>query len=238
MNLSNSNAADVGDMARLPKTWSIRIRIAVSMLLLFHLAAVIVAPCTTPPPRSELAFQISRLFEPYLSAMYLFHGYRFFAPNPGPGHLVRYETIDDETGEILHDGRFPDFEQHWPRLLYHRYFMIAERIWGESNINPPLQGFVSEQQREDFENYRDQQIERLEPMLLSVARHLQRRHDGNIVRLYAVEHIIPPPQDIDQGLRLDDPQLYQERLLGELSNEGVWIWPVETTNVPSVYHLP
>jgi hypothetical protein len=49
--------------------------------------------------------------------MYLDHGYFFFAPNPGPSHLV---GIRDQS--VL----FPDRKEQWPRLLYHRYFMLSE----------------------------------------------------------------------------------------------------------------
>ena len=41
------------------------------------------------------------VFRPYLEAAYLDHGYAFFAPDPGPSHLVRYELEFDDGGVIL-----------------------------------------------------------------------------------------------------------------------------------------
>lgn len=57
--------------------------------------------------------------------MYLDHGYFFFAPNPGPNHLVGWKANtakSDQLPEVL----FPDRRQQWPRLRYHRYFMLSE----------------------------------------------------------------------------------------------------------------
>ena len=56
----------------------------------------------------------------------LANGYRFFAPEPGPSHLIRYEvTLPDGTRK---EGFFPDRAHHQPRLLYHRYFMLSEFV--------------------------------------------------------------------------------------------------------------
>src|SRR5579871_4532118 len=73
-----------------PTGWSKSARCAASALLLFHLAALVVAPCSVEPS-SYLSVQTWRFFQPYLDAAYLNHGYHFFAPEPGPSHLVRYE---------------------------------------------------------------------------------------------------------------------------------------------------
>ena len=97
--------------------WPPTARVVVSILLILHLAAVVIAPCATPPPRSDLALSASRLLEPYLSGAFLFHGYRFFAPNPGPGHLVRYEVTPQEELSATIEGVFPDLQQQWPRAI-------------------------------------------------------------------------------------------------------------------------
>src|SRR3954470_18484166 len=101
-----------------------RVRVVVSVLLALHLFAVFVGPWALPPQNSELSASAARVLRPYLEALSLTNGYRFFAPEPGPSHLVRYEaTLDDGT---LRTGVFPDKQEHVPRLLYHRYFMLSE----------------------------------------------------------------------------------------------------------------
>ena len=62
----------------------------ISVLVALHVAAVFVGPWAIPPHGSELARTIASGFGPYLQAAFLNNGYRFFAPEPGPGHLVRY----------------------------------------------------------------------------------------------------------------------------------------------------
>lgn len=112
--------------------WTVRIRIIVSVLIVLHLAAIFSAPFAMPQPSSELSASIDSITSPYTSALYMRHGYRFFAPDPGPSHLLRFEVVN-ESGEVI-AGRFPDKSIHKPRLMYHRFFMISEHFWGLGNL--------------------------------------------------------------------------------------------------------
>lgn len=90
-------------------------------LVLFHLLAVVAEPLFFYS-RSDVQagpefLALRRGLGPYVDWMYLDHGYFFFAPNPGPSHLV---GIRDRS--VV----FPDRKEQWPRLLYHRYFMLSE----------------------------------------------------------------------------------------------------------------
>jgi len=90
-------------------------------LALFHLLAVVAEPLFFYS-RSDVQagpefLALRRGLGPYVDWMYLDHGYFFFAPNPGPSHLV---GIRDQS--VV----FPDRKEQWPRLLYHRYFMLSE----------------------------------------------------------------------------------------------------------------
>ncbi len=117
--------------------WSPRTRIIVSVLVVLHLAAVFSAPFAMPQPSSELSVGIDSVTGPYTSALYMRHGYRFFAPDPGPSHLLRYEVVD-ENGDVV-AGRFPDKSIHKPRLMYHRFFMISEHFWGLGTLAEPIE---------------------------------------------------------------------------------------------------
>ena len=90
-------------------------------LVLLHLLAVVAEPLFFYS-RSDVQagpefLALRRGLGPYVDWMYLDHGYFFFAPNPGPSHLV---GIRDQS--VV----FPDRKEQWPRLLYHRYFMLSE----------------------------------------------------------------------------------------------------------------
>ncbi|MCP4193270.1 MAG: hypothetical protein GY768_21880 [Planctomycetaceae bacterium] len=189
--------------------WTPRGRAIVSILIAVHLLAVFAAPWSSPPPAPMLAQEVSQLLLPYQVGAYLNHGYRFFAPDPGPSHIVRYEiTMPDGSQKV---GRIPDPDQHWPRLLYHRHFMMTESLFSNhSRINndPPLD-LMNELEREQwsFNNLRAQNLTRL--MSQGIANQLLNQYDGERVQLYLQRHEIPFPAAIQRGeLELDDPSLY------------------------------
>lgn len=163
----------------------------VSVLLVLHLSALIVAPMAVAPA-SVLSARSWRFFQPYLEGAFLNHGYHFFAPEPGPSHLIRFELkmADGSTRE----GIFPNLEQHRPRLLYHRHFMLTEFM------NNMIEGGA------------DERI--VETLTKSYADHLLNEHDAKSVTLYLRRHYIPTPDQVGNGMPLDDLSLFAERPLG------------------------
>ena len=171
----------------------------VLVLIGFHMLAVLAEPLHFFS-RSEVQTSpefgaLRRTLAPYVEWLYLDHGYFFFAPNPGPSHLVAAKLISNPatgtspsanltgnltanltgnlTGNLSTGGLgpiptgpvstgasvtpspdseernrarnldrtvasesqfpngeidylFPDRTRQWPRLLYHRYFMLSE----------------------------------------------------------------------------------------------------------------
>ena len=168
-----------------------RAKLLVSLFLAWHVTAVIVAPLAVDP--SRLAEDIWAIFKPYLEACYLNHGYHFFGPEPGPSQLVRYE-IELADGQRM-EGIFPDKQAHWPRLLYHRHFMLSSRMDGDLR-SPVIQEFAH-----------------------SYARHLHALHAARSVTLYRRTHALPPPEAILEGTGLDDPRWYREDKLTTYAGE-------------------
>lgn len=211
--------------------WSGAVRGWVSLLLLIHVTALFVGPWASPPPSSYLSQQAEKLYEPYLRALFLKdHGYRFFAPNPGASHLVRYELLD-AAGNKVGEGRFPNLDVHWPRLLYHRHFMISESLNNVTSIPeqaPPLD--APAEVRASYANaarLRDAYFE-------SIGRFLVENNDVAQVKLFLVEHAIPHPLDVAEGMPLSDPSLYKEREVGVYKrDEGV-----KKPAVPAVLAAP
>ena len=159
----------------------------ISALLLWHLFAVFMAPLSLPPT-SQLVSELAQggpaapsLMQGYLDALYINHGYHFFAPEPGPGHLIHYDVFDDRRQKIA-TGKFPDLKEYWPRLRYHRYFMLAE------------------QAELPFPNREAAEAQKL--VLDGYAQHLLRGHDGTEARLRRDRHYILSPTDSLNG---DDP---------------------------------
>lgn len=216
--------------------WSWQARAAASLLIALHVAAVFLSPCAGPPPASDLERGAVGCFDPYLQAAYLNHGYRFFAPNPGPGQLVRveYEFADGTT----RSERFPDPATHAPRLHYHRYLILAAYL---SDVATATAGDTNPAGEEELK----QQVERLRleghpaeaewiaadadreraarahaearkgAILDAWGAELLKKSGARRVRFFAVEHEIPPPWEIRSGLPLNDARLYREKPLGE-----------------------
>ena len=140
-----------------PPRLSPALRLVLSLLFAAHLLGVFVAPLgmsvmaayglfpekAPPPPEDQRLDEdqppppegwrppmpwLNQIYQPYLDVLYLNHGYGFFAPDPGASHLIDY-TIELKDGSQM-KGRFPDLNEHWPRLRYHRHFMLAEQIVG------------------------------------------------------------------------------------------------------------
>ncbi len=176
----------MADVLRTPeRSWSRPARGVASLLLATYLAAVIVPPLAGPPPASELANALLQPLRPLVGAAYLGHGYRFFAPDPGPGHTIRW-TVAMPDGSTR-SGMIPDRDTDWPRLLYHRRFMVAEKV---AAVVPTV-----EAPRE----VRDRAKEDWLPLVKGVAGNLLRQTGGVRVRLDMVEHYLQDPGEVIRG---------------------------------------
>lgn len=148
-------------------------------------------------PASGLTLNLFSVFRPYLETLYLNHGYRFFAPEPGPSHLIRFEmTLSDSSKKM---GYFPDAQQLKPRLRYHRHFMLTEHLAQfTEDGSPPVY---------------------LETFCKSYAMHLLDKYSGTEVKLVLMRHLLPAPEQVLEGMKLNDPSLYFERDLGVYSRK-------------------
>ena len=104
-------------------------KLGLSGFILFHLMAVLVGPWSTParpgakaPP---VATDLARLLRPYLELTHLNAGYRFFAPDPPAGTMRLRFDIELPSGQ--QSQLFLPTSSQWPRLRYHRHFMLCER---------------------------------------------------------------------------------------------------------------
>jgi hypothetical protein len=198
-------------------------KFAISALVTLHVAAVVSPPlafiCRSGGSSSPLAEPIARFFQPYTTAAYLDHGYAFFAPDPGPNHLVDFK-VEFDDGREPKTGRFPNLATERPRLLYHRHFMLAEAlntrfvppVFPPEPSPPPLTASVSERERHaaekrDYEaaKVRWQRARRTyEAMRASIEAHLKAEYGGQRVTLTRVEHRPAEPNEI---LIEDEPSL-------------------------------
>lgn len=184
--------------ARNQKPVGRRVRRIVSVLLMLHLVAIASAPLAMEPA-SLPAQKVFGFFRPYLDAAYLNHGYHFFAPEPGPSHLIRYELAFSDGH--MENGVFPNPVEQRPRLNYHRHFMLSE-FANRLAVNDAQQPVLRELSR-------------------SFAKHMIKKRGARSATLFLRRHYIPSPQQVREGIGLDADELYAERPLGTFSLDEV-----------------
>lgn len=159
--------------------------VLLSLWLAFHVFCVFISPGAMPPV-SPLLQDGYRLALPYNEALFLNHGYHFFAPDPGASTLVSYEASRPGDSPLV--GRIPDVTIR-PRLLYHRYFMLAENVWA----------FDEKSQAEIQEAY---------------ARHFASLHNAKSITLKRISHEPSSILRIQAGGKLDDPEMFSSEFIG------------------------
>ena len=180
------------------------------MLVIGHLWAVISRPIEFATLGPFGASPSATLFRApvrgYSQFAYLDHGYAFFAPDPGPSHLIEAEIVGPDQQRKT--ARYPDLGDQSPRLLYHRHFMLAEFL--NDVYHPPgdppraiaedpaaLRGW--HQSRRRYESVRDSILNRLET-----------RYPDSQIAIQRLQHRPPGlPEFIEQKIPLNDPGLYR-----------------------------
>lgn len=180
---SGASARDIRSLAK---------RIAVVVVhvwIVFHFASVFIASASVPPA-TRLAGQAWSCVGGYLQFLYLNHGYHFFSPDPGTSTLIAYEaTLPD--GEVQWN-RIPN-HNIWPRLNYHRHFMLTEHMAASVGARPEIEELL-------VQTYADE---------------IARQTGARKVLIYEVEHELSWPVQVRAGRHLDDPVTYFNYPLGE-----------------------
>lgn len=236
-----------------------------SACIFAHLTAVVAPPlafqCRGPRGLSPAVASLLNPTSAYGQLLYLDRGYAFFAPDPGPSHLMAVEmsSSSKSAASLEADGskdnqvtRVPSLDDQWPRLLYHRNFMLAEFL--NDSYQPALpretaslvgSGLSAEELR-IWRLGRD----RYEAILSSMVRHVETRYPGKSVQIERLEHVIPDfvgfatrqveLNDDSTYVRLEDIPITLETLLGtvpeSLPEPGQQTSPteaVETEPVPA-----
>jgi len=156
--------------------------------------------------------------------VYLDHGYSFFAPRIVGGHLVHYK-VEFADGRAPIEGTFPDKQEQWPRLFYHRHFMLAEALndayTPPESPTPPLlpsniptalrQQYLADQQKQwpavtaMWKDRRDH----YETLRRSFENHLLAKYGGSSVTITRREHLLLSAGEfLELGQRLDQPDTY------------------------------
>ena len=151
----------------------------------------------------------------YSQTIYTDRGYAFFGPDPGPSNLIQVRTADGEEFFI------PNHDRYWPRLRYHRHFMLSEFFASIYQPPPPVFGVEQAAQmnrREGGEAVRlrreviarwTHDRRRYEAARSSMVRHLKNVTGGD-VSIRRVRHRLPDwVAFAEQPIPLSDQRLYE-----------------------------
>jgi hypothetical protein len=185
-------------------------RFAISILVIGHLLAVLLPPLSFqargPLGLSPSVATLLAPVEGYGQFLYIDRGYAFFAPDPGPSHLIQ-AAITDSSGQRI-EQMYPDREQQWPRLLYHRHFMLSEFMDEIYQPPGPPQELI-ELDREEAELWVRSRA-RYEHVRQSVVEHLKAENPGHDIAIRRIEHLIPDVIEFQrEPIALTDQRLYQ-----------------------------
>jgi hypothetical protein len=209
--------------------WTLWARLLASALILGQLTAIFWPPFTFASSAgngssSPFADGVMGWLRPYTSLMFLDHGYFFFAPNPGPSHLVQFQ-VEFANGREPVEGVFPNLQVHQPRLMYHRHFMLAESLQNafvppEPPEAPEMPRNLTESERRSLESEQKKLLaeqtvawkhrrEQYEMLHKSMENHLLAKYGGSKVTITRREHLLLTPADyLRLGQRLDLPRTY------------------------------
>ena len=206
--------------------WSTLQRSAASTLIIAYLFALLIGPLSNPLNSQHLTAPIAATLAPLHRGLFMGHGYRFFAPNPGDSHLVQYKITKNDGTQF--EGAFPDRDNAGPRLLYHRWFMLSETIFAEHAQTPSPNEFEKLNRKkiervkllkrnaklklaDELEKQRSQEkaeykrtIRRIKALVRTTGEFLLRQHDGDEIEISVVTRTIPFPVEVRQGADLDD----------------------------------
>ncbi len=158
---------------------------ALNVFILFHLVAICASPLSVQPS-SPLQQNLWVAVRPYVQVLYQNNGFHFFAPNPEGANSVLYR-VERPDGSLV-EGKFPN-RQIFPRLLYHRHFMLSEFL-----------GAVDGEEREQ--------------MTRAFARRLMEKYEGEKIEISLEWHDLALRERIVAGGTLFDDDLYRITPLG------------------------
>jgi hypothetical protein len=230
--------AGVVGLILLPDGWR---KAALSVLVLLHFGAILVAVVLLPPPQAPAPWlareATAEFYRPYHHLLYLGNAYHFYAPDPPDSMplLWFYITYDDGSHRWV---RIPEREQVVTTVEVQRgvalgmYVNRVESVratpeWTERRLE------AGHAQQPQF------QVPSLRlgalAFLQSYARHVARSYPSEsnpeakvfAVKIYRVMHAVVPPERWATGHSPHDVTLYHPYYQGEYNAEGRLLTPAD-----------
>jgi hypothetical protein len=202
----------VGPSAKSP-AWPVRW--ALSLLVVGHFFAILVAVTSTSTPGfrgSQLATTAAEHVQPYLEATFFNNGYRFFAPNPNLPTLF-WMRLQNEAGNV-----------RWVELPGEPQSPVLRETY-QRRLN--LAGQLGVQMLPDVDSVGRTRFTPLgEAWLASALRHVcheEAQAAGSAVTaadVYILQHAVLTPEQVREGWTPIDLRTYQAKYVGGFDAEG------------------
>ena len=172
-------AASVNRTAQ-PSTWPVWARTIVSLVIVFHILAVL-AGVLGVPPSSDLERTIAGLFTPYYDLIDLGYSYRYYSePPPTP---VVTATLHFGEGRAEETVRLPGRNVAGPRLRHQRQLALANALFMDVQEAKQSTGDASKSR-----------------LARAYARHLcLTRADCRSVSIHLQLHLIPDMEEVREA---------------------------------------
>lgn len=166
-----------------PRAWPAWARVVVSLLVVFHLLAVISGGLAAPPS-SVLEQSVADLFTPYYAMADLGYSYRFYSePGPTPVILATLRFGPDRPEEIV---RLPNRNLAGPRMRHQRQLALANALFMDVERAKEQRGNASDS-----------------PLARAFARHLCATRPGcQGVTLHLQHHLTPEMEQVRQRIEV------------------------------------
>jgi hypothetical protein len=173
------DASAAANVSAQPSTWPAWARTIVSLVILFHIAAVLTGVLGVPPS-SNLERTIAGLFTPYYDVMDLGYSYRYYSePPPTP---VVTATLQFGEGRAEETVRLPGRKVAGPRLRHQRQLALANALFMDVQEAKQVAGDSSKSR-----------------LARAYARHLcLTRGDCRSVSIRVQLHLIPEMEDVNE----------------------------------------
>ena len=202
----NESAVPSPRLVALSSKW----KLSISLLLVLHMLAVVAEPfglfTRGANGLSPAALPIRKHMAPYVEFTYLNHGSFFFAPNPAPSHLLEcsLKSSDGEQSRL----RLPDRRAQWPRLLYHRHFMLAEFLH-QLHVEPITEQDEANTSNKELLSIWRAERSRFEMVRDSMIKHLKHRYGVDSAEIFRLEHRLPSDIEVFRDkIPLNDERFY------------------------------
>ncbi len=192
-------------------------RVALSLIVLFHFAGMVVCSTSVDPPNAQGPWLSKQLwtwcYRPYLSFLYMANAYHFYSPDPGPPALLWFAVrYDDGSYGWL---KLPERASSPVGMHYQRHLALPEHTFGPLNRLPPTAAEMREAIRLGIPVPRSDTWEEV----------YLRREQGSLLRFGPKRLPIPMVTDMDAILQYREPNDLSKRMIASVARHALDLAP-------------